>query len=260
MPDYKAIGARVASQYGDALCAFTAGSIIEGFGNATSDLDLFVVGRSEPGPSAWNAVGSFTFGEASIDVGYEEDDLRVDVELWSIHSIRSIADEISRTPLTRSAAASLDERRLQTAHALRIGQSVKGENLFAELQESFDFRHLASLLALRFVGDYAGFAEDAVGAIQDDDGGTALLGSRAALGASVDAYLAAKGLTNPKTKWRFAKLRLMSEETLLSDYLRLECQPADDSVSLIALAKERLRFAGALADRAALLAVPEHSD
>lgn len=245
---YIELGRQVAAYYSPIVCAFVSGSLIEGIGNARSDLDVFVVTPHGDVESAVDAV-PFTFGEARIDISYAED-IRVDTEVWTIHSIRVAAKQLREVPLDdRAAMTSMDERRLQLAHRIRIGVPTVHDEMFRSIQGLFDYARLAFVLCNRFLADYLNDAEDAAGAIGAGDGGTALLTSRAALGSVVDAYLAAHGETNAKPKWRVPKLRRHGDDALLTSYLSHEAQTGIDDDALLGAAKRRLRAANQLAQR-----------
>ena len=245
---YVAVGQRVTANYPQATCSFISGSLVEGMGNARSDLDLFVL--TTAGDSrASDDVTSFQLADARVDIAYTEN-LRVDTEIWSLEAVRTAAAEFRDiAPDDRAAMICVSQDRLELAHRIRIGVPVKNELIFTEVHQLFDYNKLSLILANISLSRYQGSAEDAAGSINDKDGGTALLTSRSALGAAVDAFLAANGDTNPKFKWRTRKLQRMDEQEMLSEYLREEAQGEIDEASLLSRAKGRLRLASQIALR-----------
>ena len=230
-------------------CVYIAGSLIEGHGNAESDLDVFVV----TGATAGSGEGAtYTFGDATVLVDYVDDSVRCDTELWSRRAIADCAERIAACGADDlRAVTALDDRDLQFAHRLRTAVPVENEAVLAELQALFDWTHLSRVLRNWFIVDYNGWAEDAIGAVNAGDAGTAMLTSRLALGAAVDALLAAHGQTNNKPKWRFRKLERHGDRQLLDDYLRLEVDASPAPEDLLAQARQRLRKAALLAGKAA---------
>ena len=245
---YIELAQQVAAQYRVVYCAFISGSLIEGIGNSASDLDVFIVTPEADLESPIDAA-TFAFSEARVDISYA-DDIRIDTEVWTLKSIQDAAAQFREVSLAdRPAMVSLDESRLQLAHRIKIGIPALNDASFASIRDLYNYSKLSMILANRFLVDYFGHAEDAVGAIDSGDGGTSLLTSRAALGSIVDAYLASYGETNAKAKWRVQKLRRHGDLSLLSSYMELESQAGIDDDALLASAKMRLRAASQLAQQ-----------
>jgi predicted nucleotidyltransferase len=228
-------------------CAFIAGSLVEGFGNATSDLDVFVI-RETPVTESngiWLEDQSY-----AIEIDFMEDaeeQIRTDTESWHINTVKDVIATVNTTSLNDwTAAFTIPEPRLQLAHAIRIGEAVTEAQRFAEIASQFDWQRLSTLLRNRFLMLYDGFVEDCAGALQDGDRPTASQLSRWALGAAADAYLASRGLTNGKAKWRFAKLRSIQELELYQKLVDAEMAAGP----LLEASKSRLRMAADLSIRA----------
>lgn len=225
-------------------CVFISGSLVEGFGNATSDLDVFVITEVAITESSGILLADQSY---SIEIDYLEEQLRIDTERWHIVTVRDVIATVNTTSLTDwSAAWKIPEPRLQLAHAIRIGEPVAEAARFAEIASQFDWHKLSTLLRNRFLLQYDGFVEDCAGALQDGDHPTASQLSRWALGAAADAYLASRGLTNGKAKWRFAKLRSLDEADLYTKLVEAEMAGGP----LLEASRNRLRMAADLAIRA----------
>jgi hypothetical protein len=241
------VARRFATRYEGASVAFVSGSLVEGYGNAASDLDLLLLGEERPRPvsrSAGEEPAVFTFQECEIQIDFA-DGVRIDTELWRLADAERIADSLNAWDFSSRQAP--PEYCSQFAHRVRIGLSLVAGEGFERLRARFDWDWMAVLLAGRFLESYNDLAEDATGAIQASDAGTAVLTSRWALGAAVDAHLAACGHTNAKAKWRFAKLRHLGQDDLLARYLATETDGARGDEEILAQAKQRLRLAAALA-------------
>jgi hypothetical protein len=246
------IGEDTARRYEGVVTAYICGSLIEGFGNTRSDLDVFVL---TDGPA--RLVGEHEEIRRPVDDEYEvaigyESGICVDTECWIFEAVRKIAMSLNTCPLDDwTAPAALTPSYFQLAHGIRIGRPVTAAGVFAELRDSFDWEHLSRLLYCRFALSYTGTAEDAAGAVLAGDAGAALLSSRFALADAADALLAALGSTNIKPKWRFAKMRQLDLGELADQYLAAELDPDPSPAALLAAAKQRLRFAADLTVRAA---------
>jgi predicted nucleotidyltransferase len=244
------IGSRVASRYAGVHTAFIGGSLLEGFGNPTSDLDVFVVTDGTEEAAADPESTDYVMDDFTISVGYQGD-VRTDTEVWSLNVITDIADRLSRTDLSDwNNATEIDPDWLQFAHKIQTGAAVSGEAAFGRIRAMFPPATLCAINWARFMAAYNGTSEDAIGAIIAADAGTAMFASRAALGAATDALLAALGSTNDKPKWRFRKIQTYGDPALLARYLHAELDSSPDPAELLAAAKRRLRIANEFATRA----------
>jgi predicted nucleotidyltransferase len=247
------LGQKVASAYPEKLFAFISGSLVEGFGNGNSDLDVFVIVADGLPRPALNALATrFEADDYAIDIDFQ-DDLRTDTEIWEISKLMDAGKSISGCGLEDWAtAAILDEKIIDLAHRIRIGVAVAGDDEFAAAQSAFDWERFHRVLCHRFLHDYNAQAEDAIGAIRADDFGSALIMSRIALGSGVDAMLASRGVTNPKAKWRYRKLLALDDRSLLERYLAAELEPDDEPSGILSRARDRVRLATELAEAAQL--------
>jgi len=243
----QAVGRKAAARYPDAVTAYVAGSLVEGYGNTQSDLDLFVLFEGAPPAADGGAAAAFDgAGVYRVDLDYA-DGVRVDTECWPLPTVLDIArrlNDSSAEDWTRPV--SLPEELFQLVHGIRIGLPVAAPEEFTRIQAAFDWDHVCLLRYIRHLALYTGTSEDAVGAVQAGDHATALLTSREALGAATDALLAASGSTNTKPKWRFTKLRGMGRDDLAEQILAAELDPDPDPAALLARAKDRLRLASDL--------------
>lgn len=257
---YLAIGRRVAARYPDACTAYISGSILDGFGTPRSDLDIFVLtasGAAAPdseseSESAGTPVATLHADGYVIELDYAED-IPTDTEIWSIDVVSGLPAEFAKIDIDDwTAAGAVPDAKLNLAHRVRIGEPVAGHQVFRELQAGFDWQRLALVLRNRCLAAYNNLADDAIGAVEANDPMSAVLASRQALGAAVDALTAARGHTNPKEKWRWRKLRSLELDEVATSYRTAELDPLPDDASLLAQSKARLRLAADLVLRATL--------
>lgn len=226
--------------------AFLAGSLVEGHGNGSSDIDLIVVTDSsfvaDKSPVA-GETDYFAFGDHQILIS-DLDGRRVDVEFRARADVGYLADRL-RAPRLRDDVfeGALDQGWLEFLHDLRIGVPLVAAEQYDALKGSIDWGALGTLLVDRYEHVSNGHLEDAAGAIEAKDAGLALLTSRASLQAAVDAYLASRGVTNPKPKWRFRKLHAPEFEEVRTRYLELEIDLSYRDDDLLAQARRRVTFA-----------------
>jgi len=222
---------------------FAGGSLVEGFGNATSDIDLIVV------LPAGQDVGEHDGGvrvDETVVLTSRYRDRRVDIELVAHDAFDRAARSLAAHDADRRRLLDIPREFLTTLNSLRIGVPLSDEDRFQELRDGFPWRSLLRLIADDADRQYQATSEDAIGAIRSGDAGTAMLSSRAALGYAMDAFIASAGHTNTRRKWRTRKLEALGETTMLARYLELEADPSLEPGDLIERSRQRIRFAQAL--------------
>jgi hypothetical protein len=236
------IGENAAIRYPDAITVFLSGSLLEGFGNPSSDLDVFVV-HSDRSYDLPKEGQSIHLGGALVNVDYS-DCIRVDTEHWVKQDIIDVASALSNPMKSELEVFNGPPMHsFELAHSIRMGHPISGADAFRRLFNMFDWDSVCSRLCKSFLATYDDAADDAAGAIEACDAGTALVTSRVAVGAAVDAYLAARGMTNSKPKWRFAKINMLPEREVLADYLSQELEHSADRAVIIRKAEDRIRYA-----------------
>jgi predicted nucleotidyltransferase len=248
----ESVGAAVARRYENAVSAHVCGSLVEGFGNARSDLDVYVFTEGPPALPAADSM-RYDIDEFVVDMDYI-DNVPVDIECWEIDRVDEVVERLNSCPTDDwGHAKSLDIACLQLAHGIRVGCAVRGVERFKQVRTRVDWQHLCQVLFCYFAHDYHNSADDAIGAIDAEDHGAALLMSRMAIGAAMDALLAASGSTNIKSKWRLSKLRQLGMGEWEQRYLAAELDPSAEPAALLSRSKERLRLASDLSVEAARL-------
>jgi hypothetical protein len=237
---------------------FLSGSLVAGFGNPRSDLDLFVVTGSlaEAAARATQAFSRFLGSERTVVLVQDASFARQwDVEVWTRSGVDGLRAKWFGTgdPMkSLDSAWGLTEADFDFVHRLSIAQPVNSPAGLADLQARFDFGRLPSLLCARRTANYESRATDALGAIEGGQLETAHYSARMALEFALDAYLAALGETYVAPKWMHEKAkRTCPNDPLYLAFRELERQPpatADDYALWVERAlhlAQRLAFAAA---------------
>jgi hypothetical protein len=206
---------------GNPLCIYTAGSLVLGWGNDTSDADYFVV-TEEP----WAGETSNTH-PTSADPGSVPSlaayigDRRVDVEYWQDRQVDQIIGNVSWQQFDNLKATDLVTnydfevlQRIGHARALRGADWLEAR------------RSQVAKSALRAIGvgrnfNYADiFLEDAAGQLKAGDLKSATLSARIAFGYAVDGLLFSAGGVGgntPANKWRARHLAEIDQDIIPFD-------------------------------------------
>jgi len=191
--------------------AWVSGSIVEGLGNPSSDLDVYtVVPRLHE-----NGVDSIRHDDTHQIEVYFSNARRIDVEYWAQEPIEALALKLSTAPIGDSSKNILDyfsEAEVEFIHRLHIGIPVLGEAAFRVLQGRFCRERLSRYLFenKRIYLDDA--FDDTVGLLEEGDLLSATFRVRCALDFSADILLYALGVTNHKDKHRYRLLECMAQD------------------------------------------------
>ena len=221
-------------QYVDqkAETAFLTGSLVEGFGNILSDLDILVI--------VSNKSDYVLPPENSINK-------RVDVEVLEHAEVDSAVNHLNSMDISgKGFPGIMTEDELTVLHRLCIGIPFFNPEKARTIQESIDCTVLAKYITIYFQAHFRRMVEDAVGALQSEDFTTAFFNARSAFGYAVDAYLAFRGETNIRAKWRVKKL-LKHDPSLLETYWKFEASHvANTPEAITGYVKEVIRYSNDL--------------
>ncbi|OZG50859.1 nucleotidyltransferase domain-containing protein [Bombiscardovia coagulans] len=223
----------------DCLFVYVSGSFIEGFANETSDIDLFAIHEKEA-PIRNALFTNSTGAQAEVEC---EGDAIVDTEHLTQRRLKEIVDKLRLLDIANDDGAfrNLTNGELQFLHRLVIGVPLAGEEVFNLYRLQIDVRRISCVIASRALLNWHEDYNDALGAIESRQSGTAMLQSRAALADAVDAYLACKGSTNNKPKWRYEKVAAYSPELSIS-ILEKDIDCSIETSEILAKAAERMSF------------------
>lgn len=218
---------------------FAGGSIAEGFGNCTSDLDIIVI-KADNHCDVNLDSKSVSMGDHVVyDLRFEGQ--RVDMEVRPLKSVQTKLQRLTECINTDS----LDS----------LAFSRGDLEFFNDLQNAipiFNGAALEDLLEMAPEGSFAlqlmeysnaatdSLIEDCVGALQAGDVGAALISSEAALGCAADCLASAWGATNPKPKWRLRRLERAGLLEQRTEYLRALCLTGISDAEILDASRARL--------------------
>lgn len=229
----------------DPYCVFLSGSVIEGYGNIESDVDVYVIY-----PKQLPAIRVDFDAKTNLISQEFIENRRVDIESWTLEQVLQVARNIQQCPVGLDhwvECLAITKNELELAHRVRIGIPILYPENFNQLRQSFDFRHLSHIIRTCCVYLYGGVLEDAAGSIASKQHGATLFSARRTLQYAVDAFLAAHGETNTSDKWRFYKLEKLQDRNLIDQYWALEMPNIEHRDDIFQWAKTCLTFANNMA-------------
>lgn len=225
------------------LCTFLGGSLIEGLGNASSDLDIYAVGEDRPRLSAFQQ-GSIhrllTFDRRILRPGDDpasqvyiahyalgDTRMKVDVEFQTHEALQSLAGKVEELHAYAAANLVLLTRRLTPREEdivtrLLNGRPLTGDDVFYGLQNRFD-RRKVQYLAYRWLASDFSHVLDIIGTWAAGEAQRCLDLARENMVRQMQAYLHLKGMLNLRRKWllKFADRLLVDEPDLMARFVSL---------------------------------------
>jgi hypothetical protein len=184
--------------------SWVSGSIVEGYGNESSDVDVFVITRR---PLAELGL-TVERGDHGIS-GVVSNGVRFDVEFWPLEAVDRLVDRLSAIPLgnaARNNMYALQFWETEFIHRVLVGVPVTNSEGFAWLRSRFDADAFTHFLFDNAVRKVDAVFDDAVGMLRAGQLRSAAIQAREAVGFAVDSLLHSYGDSNDKAKFRFERL------------------------------------------------------
>ncbi|MBZ4399195.1 hypothetical protein [Myxococcus sp. AS-1-15] len=179
---------------------FLSGSLVEGMGNAFSDIDVFIVGGGEPKGTSLHKAGEALFSVHMLGKR------RVDFEYWSDAAVERLAAKLASLDLKEGGPDNVMMERRMTEdeivflHRVRTGVALTHDSRLERLRARFDFPRLSRWLQEVKIREVDDALEDLYGMMEQPD--VALMRARELLNSTCDAFCHARGSTNIRRKWR----------------------------------------------------------
>ncbi|MGN9167104.1 hypothetical protein DX902_09355 [Paenibacillus jamilae] len=237
---------------------YLAGSVFEGFGNASSDIDVFVITDTMP---KIDSLLSQTEGLDPIVLSVNQfivhnfvhDSVRFDFTYLTNEFFNSLLAKLEHFEVrSEEYPISFNADELDLLHRLKYATFLTCPQEMVERLRMLPFRSLDLYIALSESTNYTNIIEDIQGAYQSGDYGTAFFRTRHLLDASMTAFLAVNGESNPRLKWLFRKLKRYVDCTgdfdLLNNYLVYQNEAFDKNTVRDSI-RRCLRYCQTLNDR-----------
>jgi hypothetical protein len=202
-----------------------SGTLVEGIGNAHSDIDVYVFGEAKPTRSQLNTHNFVREENGAIRSFYDYIDnegLGLDVEYFSLSELDGILarmhDLYERArSRTKYFFPSLSWAEDDLIHKLLVGTPVQGQEEFATILRKLDRDKYLFLKYRNKTGSYPEF-KDVMGAWFSDDLDTCLFNMREYVIAQTMGFVHLNGITNWKQKWFTQNIkRVRPEHRALTD-------------------------------------------
>lgn len=237
--------------YKDIKYVYIAGSIMEGFGNKTSDIDVYVIVNGELDSSTnINALlkGRSLKTENQFVNNFIEDGIRYDYEYWTFEEWETILNKLNKLYLNESDDFNaLSSKEYDLLHRLKYAEPIFNEDEFNTLKTNIKFDNLNKYCASNKSELYSNILEDIEGALLSEDIMSSLIMSRMLLDETLSGYIGFYGETNPNKKWLYRKLsnyaQKQDDKELLEKYLMFLTSPKSlDKDTVIKYVKDVVRF------------------
>lgn len=209
IPDATEITGRY-PQFAGATSIYAAGSLVQGWGHANSDLDLYVisddaVGLAGSGLEYFERQVSTADPDMFIVLG-EFGAWRADIELWRTEQIDEVIGRFAGdTPSQESGELGRTEQDM--LYRLVSGAPLLGEAWWRERRDTILASRYGLWLAENRKLSAEGLLEDVGGLLISGDNETAVLAARDAVFAAIEALLAVHNDLSINRKWLFRRVR-----------------------------------------------------
>jgi hypothetical protein len=192
-----------------AECAYAAGSVVQGWGHAASDLDLYLVTDEPlvPGGDLESFVRHVSTADPVIRIVLGEfGAFRADIELWRAVQIDEIIGRFAGgTP--SQEAPELDKSEQDLLYRLVSGSPLHGEGWWAQRREAVLGSGYGLWLAENRKLIAETFLEDVGGLLRSGDRESAVLAAHEAFIGSLEAVFAVHGDYSINRKWLYRRLQ-----------------------------------------------------
>ncbi|MGZ2744885.1 hypothetical protein [Burkholderia stagnalis] len=229
--------------------AWVSGSLVEGLGNPSSDVDIFVALEGDYlSPDIPTTRRDTDHGIFAM----VQDGVRYDVEFWTLKNIRLLGAKLCSLPIDDPKINNLhflNYWETEFIHRLLIGVPLVNEDNFLKLRGEIDYRRFSRFLMDTAIRRCDDAFDDAIGMTRAGQIRMAALRAREALGFSVDALLHAHGVTNDKAKFRLAKLEKLNDVSpafrmaMVEQFWTMQCGMPSDEEGLQRFVEKTLRQA-----------------
>jgi hypothetical protein len=186
---------------------YASGSVVEGFGNSRSDIDIFVVGDGRPRDSGV-VIEKEQFAISIHFLGKR----RVDFEYWPVQQMHAIAARLNGIHVGEDFVADkLAPVEKLLIHRLKVAIPLCNPAQLSNLQSQIDWPRFQAYLVQEATHRIDGAIEDVWGMMETGRLLDATLRARDIAGFAADAGRFAQGETNPLEKWRAAALTRLSQ-------------------------------------------------
>ena len=187
---------------------YLSGSLVSGHANPWSDIDLFAVTDREP-------VGSTSCAPARTSSSRTSSPTAAPTTSSGLpRRSRELADRLASYELGSGISipgASFLQIEKIFIHRVRVGVPLCNPDGFAELQALYDFERFAAFLTEEAMRHLDSELEDLVGMRKGGDRDSALWVARQTVEVAVEAWLHARGNTDPVHKWQVRYLAALGD-------------------------------------------------
>jgi predicted nucleotidyltransferase len=181
---------------------YISGSLVEGHGHETSDVDVFVVGDRRPTAGLQVEIDNY---QVAVDFG---ENRRIDYEYWRSPEVERLSRKLATLDLGRDFVGVLRDEEEVFIHRIRVGVPISPAAEFERVRDLFDFDRLRRYQTIKAFREIDNILDDLTGMVESRDLSVALMRSADLVGYVVDAWTHHCGNTNPYQKWR---LRILED-------------------------------------------------
>ncbi|WLQ32821.1 hypothetical protein P8A18_04865 [Streptomyces castrisilvae] len=224
---------------------YISGSLVRGWGNALSDVDIYVITeedyRSETAVYVQVPLEPDTL---PVEIKYV-DGRRWDIEYWRTDQIQQVISKVDWSVLegTQEVGRRLSTDELDFLERLSYAYPLTGADWLGSRQKQLADSGLRSVMVARALNSVDTYTQDVVGQLEAGDVESSVLSVKIAFGYAMDALLAFEGEYGQNAKWRARRFRTADPTIVTFDqYWAIETMQSFDPSAPRAWVEEALRL------------------
>jgi hypothetical protein len=204
------------------MALYLAGSLVRGWGNDASDLDIYVILSDQwDGPSGRRLPVPLVPATVPLEITVV-DGRRWEITYWLDAQVDQFLARVSIDGY-QGGAGGLEVAEYAFLERLTYARPLLGADWLAQRRSAVESSSLRSMVIAKHLDGLDNQSEDATGMLAVNDLDSAVLAARDAFGFAVDALLACHGELGYGRKWRARRVRSIESAVLpFDDYWSLE--------------------------------------
>lgn len=229
---------------------YISGSLMEGFGNHTSDLDVYVICNEIPVDLSIKddcSGESYLWEGKTLVRNLIHEGVRFDFEYWTLKDFNNAVRQLRELDFKKNEHIDrISDMDFVLLHRLKYARPLLKMEEFLEFQATIPFENLGFYQGVILSERFTSFVEDIQGALLSEDLGSAFFMVRRLVELATVSYLAIHGETNPNLKWMYRKILRYQEQSgdhkLLEKYMYFQTHLFEQS-TVKEFIKKAMRFA-----------------
>jgi len=198
-------------QYNDSniLFSYISGSLIEGYGNENSDVDIFVITKNKEEVLLKEEVPEMFFSLDTHSIHTKQmENIRFDTEFYNVDEFEKIIFKSNSITYENGVVSPwLLENEYDMLHRFKVSVPLTNHDIYHDYFSKVNFNNFEKFNILQHTTEFGGLLDDLEGALKSKDYLTAYQMFSILFDNCIESFISSKNITNPKKKWIMKKMK-----------------------------------------------------